>query len=222
MEMRNAAPIFAAALLATGCRETASPLIPPNGPISAWGDSMTGGARDLWGQNWPDQLSMLTGRTVFNGGIGGETSSQILVRLTADTLHRVGPVILWMGRNNLHDSAQVQADIATAVASVEGHHQPYLVLAITNGDFQGENAGAADYELIVRLDRALATQYSGHFVDVRHLLLAHADLANSQDVIDRTHDVPPSSLRADALHLNMAGYRVLAAALADTLAAKGW
>jgi hypothetical protein len=51
--------------------------------ITAWGDSLTQGNEDLSGITYPKQLAKLTGQTVANYGIGGETSSQIAVRLNA-------------------------------------------------------------------------------------------------------------------------------------------
>lgn len=45
-----------------------------SGPdITAWGDSLTAGG-------FPSQLATLTGRTVYNGGVGGETSTGIAAR----------------------------------------------------------------------------------------------------------------------------------------------
>lgn len=49
----------------------------------AWGDSLTAGNEDGSGITYPNQLQMLTGVPVFNLGIGGQTSSQIAVRLNA-------------------------------------------------------------------------------------------------------------------------------------------
>jgi hypothetical protein len=51
--------------------------------ITAWGDSLTQGDEDLSGITYPNQLAKLTGQTVTNYGIGGETSSEIAVRMNA-------------------------------------------------------------------------------------------------------------------------------------------
>lgn len=62
-------------------RLAASPMTnrTPTSTITCWGDSLTAGTSS---QPWPGQLaSTLGGRTVHNGGIGGETSSQILDRI---------------------------------------------------------------------------------------------------------------------------------------------
>lgn len=49
----------------------------------AWGDSLTAGNEDGSGITYPNQLQKLTGLTVINLGIGGQTSSQIAVRMNA-------------------------------------------------------------------------------------------------------------------------------------------
>jgi hypothetical protein len=51
--------------------------------IAAWGDSLTQGNEDLSGITYPNQLAKLAGQTVYNFGIGGQTSSQIAVRMNA-------------------------------------------------------------------------------------------------------------------------------------------
>jgi hypothetical protein len=47
---------------------------------AAWGDSLTAGNEDGTGVTYPNVLQTLTGRPVYNGGVGGQTSSQIGVR----------------------------------------------------------------------------------------------------------------------------------------------
>lgn len=53
------------------------------GEMMAWGDSLTAGNEDGSGITYPNQLQLLTGVPVFNLGIGGQTSSQIAVRMNA-------------------------------------------------------------------------------------------------------------------------------------------
>lgn len=51
--------------------------------IIAWGDSLTAGNEDGTGITYPNQLQKLIGLPVTNLGIGGQTSSQIAVRMNA-------------------------------------------------------------------------------------------------------------------------------------------
>lgn len=48
--------------------------------VAAWGDSTTYGIGGSIGMSYPEQLQSLTGRSVFNGGVSGQTSDQIAAR----------------------------------------------------------------------------------------------------------------------------------------------
>lgn len=118
------------------------------------------------------------------------------------------PAIIWAGRNNFTSPVTVKADIAAMVAALG--HQRYLVLSVLNGDFANEYSGQADYATLTTLNADLAAIYGTHFIDVRAYLVSLYDPNNTQDVIDHGHDIPPSSLRFDSIHLNNAGYQAVA------------
>jgi hypothetical protein len=61
----------------------------------AWGDSYTEGNQDHDGVSYPSALATLTGRFVYNVGVGGQTSTQIAVRVgaTAPTVTITGGTI---------------------------------------------------------------------------------------------------------------------------------
>lgn len=141
-------------------------------------------------------------------GVGGETSTQIRTRMIADVAKFGVYTIIWAGRNNFTDPTTVKADIAAMVASLTT--TKYVVLSVTNGDFPIEYSGAADYTTMMTLNSDLATTYAGHYVDVRAALVAAYNPADAQDAIDHGHDVPPNSLRVDSIHLNTAGYTLIA------------
>lgn len=48
--------------------------------VAAWGDSLTSGVGSSAGFSYPEQLAVLLGRTVYNGGVSGQTSDQIAAR----------------------------------------------------------------------------------------------------------------------------------------------
>ena len=52
-------------------------------PIACWGDSLTQGNQDLTGVSYPGVLQQLLGVTVYNGGVDGQTSTQIAARMLA-------------------------------------------------------------------------------------------------------------------------------------------
>ena len=181
-------------------------LVPPAGVdarnIAAWGDSFTDANYGLY----PQVLAQLTGGTIYNGGIGGQTSVQIRDRLVAATAKYSWPVIIWAGRNDSDKPDQVKASIATMVATLG--HSNYLIVSLCNGE--GEGIGTYAYGLIKPLNNDLAAIYGNHFLDVRAFLVAHYDPNQPQDAADYAADVPPASLRQDFLHPNRVGSTLIA------------
>jgi hypothetical protein len=86
----------------------------------------------------------LLNRPTRNGGVSGESSSEILARILNDTEPHDRVSIFWMGRNNYSAAATVEADIAAAVAHLHGD-QRFLVLSIINGIYENEHAGGTGY-----------------------------------------------------------------------------
>lgn len=218
----GAAPIVAPPPPTISPPSPVPPVTPAPDKVAAWGDSFTAGL-------FPDDLAALLDRPVFNGGVGGETSVQILARIMADTVHRKDAAVLWIGRNNFGDPERVKADIARAVASLENPDHHFVVLSIVNGDTPSEWLGGPDYATIAQLNADLAAAYPGRFLDVRSLLVSHYDPTSAQDVIDHQHDVPPASLRAntgsleyDFLHPNPSGTELIATRVAEFFTANGW
>ena len=181
-------------------------LIPPANVdqthIAAWGDSFTDAG---YGQ-YPRMLSQLTGLSVFNGGIGGETSAQTKTRMTADAQKRNWPCIIWSGRNDSNNQPQVLSSIASMVASLG--HSNYLIVPIFNG--QNEGTGSYAYSQIGPLNSALAKTYGNHYLDVRSYMVSKYDSTKAQDVIDHAANTTPASLRSDFLHPNITGSNMIA------------
>ena len=198
------------------------------GNITTWGDSLTDGQPFTRAEAYPTRLAALfPDRIVLNQGVGGETSSQILERMRADTSHRHDVTVLWMGRNNYTDPSRVVADIAAAVKSLGTDR--FIVLSILNGDFGGYEAkGAPGYETIMDINRQLAFRYPSHFLDIRAHIVSLYDPSDSLDVRNHQDDIPPSSLRAhwnggiDALHLGPEANSKVAERVARFITQKGW
>jgi GDSL-like Lipase/Acylhydrolase family/Chaperone of endosialidase/Bacterial surface protein, Ig-like domain len=174
--------------------------------IAAWGDSLTSGGVNLPEVSYPSQLSALTGYYVYNGGVSGEQSQNIRARMIAATDKYSWPTIIWAGRNNYSNASQVESDIATMVAALTTSH--YLILSIPNSS--AEPTGTSNYNQIIALNNYLASTYGSHYLDVRSYLVSQYDPTQPQDVTDHSNDVPPTSLRADSLHFNEAGYQKVA------------
>lgn len=174
--------------------------------VATWGDSLTYGTGATL--SYPTDFSALAGKPIYNGGVVGNTSTQIATRMLADVSRYSWPTIIWAGRNNYTDPTTVKADIAAMVAALG--HTHYLVLSVINGEYANEYSGQADYNTIVALNVDLSALYGSHYVDVRSYLVSLYDPLDAQDVIDHGHDIPPASLRSGTIHLNDAGYAAVA------------
>jgi lysophospholipase L1-like esterase len=196
--------------------------------IAAWGDSLTDGQPFTRAEAYPTRLAALfPDRVVFNEGVGGETSSQILARMRADTSHRHDVTVLWMGRNNYADPKRVLSDVAGAVESLGTDR--FIVLSILNGDFGGYEAkGAPGYQTIMDINRQLVFRYPNHFLDIRAFLVSLYGPSDPIDVRNHQDDIPPSSLRAhwnggiDAVHLSPEGNSRVAERIAQFVTQMGW
>lgn len=197
-----------AAILALPCMALSAPT------VTAWGDSLTAGAG---GTPWPTQFAALSGVTTNNRGVGGNTSAQILTRFLAEPARFGDFTVIWSGRNNVHTTGTtgpsfVLADIATMVSQLTTSN--YLILGVLNGDYGGwDSVGGEEYADIISLNNSLAATYGNKFIDIRKILVDSYNPLSPQDVSDHARDITPTSLRSDALHLNTAGYAVVADAV---------
>lgn len=118
--------------------------------------------------------------------------------------------IWWTGRNFsgdlvLRDTAAMRKYVEQAVA-----HPRFSVLNILTSET--ERVGTADYDAMIRRNRALRREHGEHYVEVRRPLIDHAltDLGIAPtpgDLTDIAGDTVPRSLRSDTFHLNEAGSR---------------
>lgn len=151
---------------------------------------------------------------VYNGGVGGQTSTQIKNRMvSAYTLHGY-PTTIWAGRNNTESPETVKADIATMVGMLATDN--YIVLSIfPSAEFQ-EQSGGANKSRLDTLNADLAVIYGSKFLDTRALLQANGN-GSGDDNAAIAADLIPVSLRSDATHLNAAGYALVAAEVLSML-----
>jgi len=181
--------------------------------IIAWGDSLTKGINK--NESYPANLQRLSSTAVLNKGVGGASSTSILANMNANKRYLKSPAIIWAGRNNYKHPDQVKEDIA-AMISLLGH-QHYLILSIINKDIDGERKGEQYYDVINQLNNYLKETYGDHYVDVRSYLVASYDSNNAADKTNFDDDVPPASLRIDALHLSAVGYALVAKKVYENL-----
>jgi len=199
----NRVPVVVSIVTKPSAPTIVSSLLTNTSNIAAWGDSFT----DANFGRYPSTLSQLSGYTVNNLGVGGQTSTQIKTRMLADVQKHTWPSIIWAGRNDQREQlAQTEANIAAMVASLT--HNNYLVISVFNGD--GEGKGTYAYQQIMKLNSDLAKTYGSHYLDVRSYFVSQYKTSSAQDAVNYTADIPAVSLRQDFLHPNPTGSDLIA------------
>ncbi len=184
----------------------------PAAATACWGDSLTiGSGAVLYTSDYPSVLAKAhPGTPVYNGGVGGEKSGQILNRILADKIRgRHWTCVFWMGRNNTVDAgfqSTVLADIASAVANLS--HSRYLILTVLNATT--EDNTTQRYADIVALNNAILAAYPNNSFDIRSFLATEPN------------GTIPAAQMSDTIHLNASGYQAVETQVNTFLAGKGW
>src|SRR6185369_8074149 len=184
--------------------------------LTTCGDSMTAS-----GTGFGDMLSAnFFGVPFFNGGVGGETSTQIKTRMIAAADKYGDVTVIEIGRNDPRNgNATVLSNIATIVAALTTPR--YVIVSVFNGEYPAEYQGQADYISIMQLNASIAAAYPNNYIDSRSYIVSQGT-NTGQDAIDLSHDITPASLRADNIHLNGTGNALHSAYIASWIRAKGW
>ncbi|MCK5826627.1 MAG: arylesterase [Desulfuromusa sp.] len=171
----------------------------PNDMILTFGDSLTSGVGTRPELSYPRQLGTLLGRTVINAGIPGETSAEGLTRLPG-VLDRVEPelLVLCHGGNDILQKLgrdQLRANLQGMVAEAKQRGIAVVMIAVPQ-----LGLGLQDVPLYQNLADELKIPLVSEAL--RKLLTEQ-------------------QYKSDPVHLNAQGYRKLAEAVADVLAANG-
>lgn len=204
---RRAWLLCAAAVLAACSKRkaVATAVLPSGSVVLALGDSITHGTGATPQAAYPAQLAVLTGWTVVNAGVPGDTSAQALARLPALLAeHRPGLVIVSIGGNDFLrrlPEGDTEAQLRTLVATVREAGAQILLVAVPRPTLAAAvGASLADHPLYAKLAGELALPlHAGGWAQV---------LGNER-------------LRSDQIHANAAGYQAFAAGLATSLRAMG-
>jgi hypothetical protein len=187
---------------------------PQSSNIAMWGDSLTPSvALNL-------QL-LVPGRTVFDGGFLGQTSTFIAAQQAADMSMTTWINVFWEGHNNITAPETIKADIAASVAHLAAGNRRFMVVSLLNNAWTAMK-GTEAYARVLKLNADLQAQYPDNYLEVRNWLVAHYDPNQPQDVADFANDVPPSSLRYDDIHLRNEGSVLVAQRIKQFLDARGW
>lgn len=195
---RHTAVLFFSLLLA-GCSE--APLAPlgEDAVILAFGDSLTAGVGASRGEDYPEVLAELTGLEVINAGVSGDTTAGGLVRLP-DILEDTRPdlMILLLGGNDIlrnRSSAKTRDNLAAMIELATEQGTEVVLLGVPEKNLF--SAAAPFYD-------ELAERY---------------EVVYERELIGRLLKRP--GYKADPIHLNDKGYRVLAEELQQLLEDSG-
>ncbi len=191
--------LFAALFLAACDRAPTLPKLNSHDVIVAFGDSLTHGTGASSDTAYPAVLASLTGRTVINAGVPGDTTSSGLARLPAVLdEHQPRLVLLCLGGNDMlrkQPEAATENNLRLLVQTIRASGAEVMLIAVPEPKLFG---GAPEFYTRVAEDMRLPLE---------------DDVFN--DVLK------DNSLKADPIHANAAGYRVVAERLAEFLREAG-
>lgn len=194
------------ALLLVACSDAPRhETLPEGSVVLAFGDSVTHGTGAPEGADYPRHLAALSGWQVINAGVPGDTAQAARERLPGLLrTHQPQLVIVELGGNDFlrkRPDRAVEADLRAILARVAEHGALPVLVAVPRLSLLRASVGALN-------DASL-----------------YADLAQETGVLlvpeVFSEILSDAELRADAIHPNAAGYRVLAQGIARTLRESG-
>lgn len=129
---------------------------------------------------------------------GGDRTVKVATHTDTDA----ADAVLWMGANNIKDTATVKEDIAAAYAKLSRGGRVLVLTCIGNDRAM---SGTVAYNALSEVNAWILEQYPDNSVDIYTYLRSKYNPALPQDVADFNAGVIPSSLRVDTIHLNRAG-----------------
>ena len=205
MNRRHFLLLTAALLTACGKKAPKHSALPRGSAVLALGDSLTYGYGANPTESYPARLAELTGWTVTNGGVSGDTSAQALARLP-ELLREHTPrlVIISIGGNDFlrrQPENETRTNIRAIIQACKAAGAKTLLVGVP-----GVGVGAA-------------LGYPGD-----HPL--YADLAKAENVPYYANGwsqiLGKDALKSDQIHPNAAGYAEFARGLTAYLKENGW
>ena len=201
--LRLPATALALALLLAACgtgpAEPRLHPLPPGAVMLAFGDSLTHGTGAPPGASYPAVLARLTGLRVVNAGRPGETSAEGAARLpTLLARHRPDLVVICHGGNDLLrrlPRGRLETNLRRMVAAARAAGAEVVLVGVPAPGLPPRTDPV--YARVAETERIPA--------DLETLARLEADPA----------------MKADAVHLNAAGYTTLAEAIAALLRRHG-
>jgi lysophospholipase L1-like esterase len=191
--------LVAVLFLAACERAPTLPKLNSHDVIVAFGDSLTHGTGASTSDAYPAVLAALTGRTVINAGVPGDTTSSGLARLPAVLdEHKPRLVLLCLGGNDMlrkQPEAATENNLRLLIKTIRASGAEVVLIGVPEPKLFG---GAPDFYARLAEDLKLPLE---------------------QDVFDEV--LKDNRLKSDPIHANAAGYRVVAERLAEFLREAG-
>ncbi len=186
-------------LLISGCGKSALEPLHSDDVIVAFGDSLTAGYGVPNSSAYPVVLSELTGLTVINAGVSGETTEEGLNRLP-EVIISENPalIILFEGGNDIlrnHDLSKTKQNLAAMIQIAKEQEIQVALVGLPRKQLFSSTA---------EFYRELADEYKIPLQD---------------DIVASLLRKP--AMKSDNVHFNVKGYRALAEAVADMLKEAG-
>jgi lysophospholipase L1-like esterase len=191
--------VCVAVLLAACDRAPTLPRLNSHDVIVAFGDSLTHGTGASDDTAYPAVLAALTGRTVVNAGVPGDTTASALERLPGVLAeHQPRLVLLCLGGNDMlrkQPEAATENNLRLLVQTIRASGAEVMLIAVPEPKLFG---GAPDFYARVAEDLRLPLE---------------------DDVFNEV--LKDNRLKSDPIHANAAGYRIVAERLAEFLQEAG-
>lgn len=194
------------AVLLTACSHARYDAIPAGATVLVLGDSVSYGTGADKGEDYPTLLAGKTGWNVINAGVPGDTTADGLERLP-DLLEEHAPklVLVELGGNDfLHRTPleQTSTNLKTILLQIKTKGIPAVMLAVPRPNLFGAAVGnLSDDPIFEKIGKETETPV---VPDVLSEVLAK------------------NTLKADPIHPNAAGYRLMEEGLREALKNQGF
>ena len=196
---RSLFTLFALFLLAACERAPTLPKLSPHDVIVAFGDSLTHGTGASDDTAYPAVLASLTGRTVINAGVPGDTTSSGLQRLPEVLAeHKPRLVLLCLGGNDMlrkQPEASTENNLRLLVQTIRASGANVVLIGVPEPKLFG---GAPDFYTRIADEMKLPLE---------------------REIFNEV--LKDNRLKSDPIHANAAGYRQVAERLAAFLKETG-
>lgn len=132
--------------------------------------------------------------------------------------------VIWAGNNDDKDGfrPQIDGNVTRMVDFLKTQEKRFFVIGMAIADYSDRLKGTPYYSDTMALHQKWRERWPDNFIDITPVLQRHYDPNNPMDVQNLLDGCTPSSLRVDNIHLNDAGWRIVANHIYELLKQRGW